>query len=55
MNYRLVDCVFYAAFVWIYFLANRTVQYKVGEIRIVWNKTGAVWFQEVKKLVLVKS
>ena len=50
MNYRLADCAFYAALFWIYFLANRTVGYKVGEIRIVWNKAGAVWFQEVKKL-----
>ena len=55
MNYRLAGCAFYAALFWIYFLANRIVQYKVGEIRIVWNKTGAVWLQEVKKLVLVKS
>ena len=50
MNYRLVDCAFYAIYFWIHFLANRTVRYKVGEIRIVWNKTGAAWFQEVKKL-----
>ena len=50
MNYRLAGCAFYAPLFWIYFLANRTVGYKVGEIRIVWNKTGAVWFQEVKKL-----
>ena len=50
MNYRLADCAFYATLFWIYFLANRTVLYKVGEIRNVWNKTGAVWFQELKKL-----
>ena len=55
MTYRLADCKFYATLFWIYFLANRTVQYKLGEIRIVWNKTGAVWFQETKKLVLVRS
>ena len=50
MNYRLADCAFYAALFWFYFLGNRTVWYKVCEIRIVWNKTGAVWFQEVTKL-----
>ena len=50
MNYRLADCAFYGTLFWIYFLANRTVLYKVGEIRNVWNKTGAVWFQELKKL-----
>ena len=55
MNYRLADCAFYAALFWIYFLSNRIVQYRVGETRIVWNKTGAVWLQKVKKLVLVKS
>ena len=51
MNYRLAGCAFYAALFGIFFFfANRTVWYKVGEIKIVWNKTGAVWFQEVKKL-----
>ena len=55
MTYRLANCAFYAALFWIYFLANRAVQYKLGDIRIVWNKTGAVWFQETKKLVLVRS
>ena len=55
MNYRLAGYAFYAALFWIYFLANRIVQYKVGEIGIVWNKTGAVWLQEAKKVVLVKS
>ena len=42
MNYRLAGCAFYAALFGIHFFANRTVGYKVGEIKIVWNKTGAV-------------
>ena len=50
MNFRLADCAFYVALFWFYFLAKRTVWYKVGEIRNVWNKAGAVWFPEVKKL-----
>ena len=49
-----LETVFYATLFWIYFLANRTVQYNLSEIRIVWNKAGTVWFQETKKLVLVK-